>query len=295
MDYVKSSVASGFIPAINLFVTSRCNMRCQFCFGSCQMRSSFTPNQRRFILSDIIVQCQKAGVEKVTFVGGEPLLYSGLEQAIHLAHELGMATCVVSNGSLVTRDWLRSVSPDLDWIGFSIDSLSEKTNLSIGRTVGGIPLSLSFYQGLVSWVHDVGINLKINTTVCRWNHSEDMAEFYLWAKPDRIKLFQALTVKGVNDDKASDFSITGSQFSCFVARHEKQGVSVVSETSSDMIGSYLMVSPDGCFFDNTAGQYRFSRPIQDVGFNVAMRDIRVDPELFYTRGGQYDWTRPAIA
>jgi len=291
MDYVNSSVSSEIIPAINLFVTSRCNMRCQYCFGSCQMRSTLTPSQRRSVFSDIIVQCQQAGVEKVTFVGGEPLLCSGLYQAIHHAHELGMTTCVVSNGALVTQDWLRSVSSSLDWIGFSIDSLSEKTNQSIGRAVGGVPLALPFYRELVSWVQDAGINLKVNTTVCRWNHNEDMAEFYLWAKPDRIKLFQALTIKGVNDGKSSGFSITDSQFSRFVTHHENQGVPVVSESSSDMVGSYLMVSPDGCFFDNTTGQYRFSRPIQDVGFEAAMEDIRVDSELFYARGGKYNWTR----
>lgn len=294
MNFVNGSIAKGFIPAVNLFVTSRCNMRCRFCFGSCQMQSLLAPREKRLVLADVIRQCHYAGIEKITFVGGEPLLYAGLDEAIQLAHDLGLTTCVVSNGALVTQQWLRWISPSLDWVGFSIDSLFADTNRLIGRVAKGEPLAKSSYVNLVDWVHEAGIRLKVNTTVCQWNHAEDMIWFYRRATPERLKFFQALTIEGVNDAEARSFSVSDEQFAAFVERHTKQGIQVVAESSTDMVGSYLMVSPDGRFFDNTKGCYRFSRPINKVGFDAALGDICVDAERFVHRGGEYDWERPKL-
>jgi tRNA(His) 5'-end guanylyltransferase len=50
-------------------------------------------------------------------------------------------------------------------------------------------------------------------------------------------------------------------------------------------GSYLMVTPDGRFFENMFGRYRFSRPIDEVGFDAVLSDIRVDSQKFRSRGG----------
>jgi len=258
MDYVNGSIANGFIPAINLFVTSRCNMRCRFCFGSCQMQSQLTPTKRRLVLADVIRQCHDAGIEKITFVGGEPLLFDGLDQVIQLAHSFGLTTCVVSNGALATKQWLDVISPVLDWVGFSIDSLSIQTNRLIGRVSKGQPLTQAHYMRLVDWGHQAGIRLKLNTTVCQWNHTEDMAWFYRRSAPERLKFFQALTVEGVNDAQSHSFSVSNEQFTAFVMRHTEQGLNAIAESSTDMVGSYLMVSPDGRFFDNTTCCILFS-------------------------------------
>lgn len=48
-----------------------------------------------------------AGVSKITFVGGEPLLHPLLPELLAAAKGAGLVTSLVSNGSLLTEDWLR--------------------------------------------------------------------------------------------------------------------------------------------------------------------------------------------
>jgi radical S-adenosyl methionine domain-containing protein 2 len=61
-----------------------------------------------------------AGASKLTFVGGEPLLHPMLPQLIQAAKEAGLTTCVVTNGSRLTVDWLQDMRPHLDWLALSV-------------------------------------------------------------------------------------------------------------------------------------------------------------------------------
>ncbi len=56
-----------------------------------------------------------------------------------------------------------------------------------------------------------------------------------------------------------------------------------------MTGSYLMVDPAGRLFDNVNGQYRFSSPILQVGFEGALRQVSFSAERYAGRGGNYSW------
>ena len=50
-----------------------------------------------------------------------------------------------------------------------------------------------------------------------------------------------------------------------------------------------MVDPAGRFFDNVSGAHSYSRPINDVGVDEAVRDVSVDRGNFISRDGLYDW------
>lgn len=65
---------------------------------------------------------------------------------------------------------------------------------------------------------------------------------------------------------------------------------MIAESAMDMKGSYLMLTPDGRFFENIEGNYRYSSSISDVGHGPALSEIRISMEKFQKRGGLYDWT-----
>lgn len=289
MMMTKEKVKNCSIPAINLFVTPHCNMKCRFCFGKFEKSLSCSSNQLRESQLNVIKDCVDAGIKKITFVGGEPLLCPWLEEVVGMAHKLGLCTCVVTNGYLITKQWIDKFTDILDWIGFSIDSLIPETNLISGRSVRDSVLTESDYKKRVEWIHSAGIRLKINTTVSRWNYKESMFDFFQWALPDRVKVFQALKIKGINDLESIDFTISNQEFQNYVGKHCPKGVQVIAETASDMKGSYLMVSPDGCFFENIHGVYKYSSKIQDVGYNNALSEIYVSTDKFHKRGGIYSW------
>jgi hypothetical protein len=50
-----------------------------------------------------------------------------------------------------------------------------------------------------------------------------------------------------------------------------------------------MISPNGCFFDNSLGTYRYSRPIASVGIEAAWAEIAFDQSRFNARNGDYDF------
>ena len=64
---------------------------------------------------------------------------------------------------------------------------------------------------------------------------------------------------------------------------------IVPETQEDIYGTYSMIGPNGCFFDNSRGSYRYSRPIVSVGIETAWPDICFSLERFRERQGDYDF------
>ena len=241
---------------------------------------------------EIVRSLAGAGFEKITFAGGEPMLYPDLDELIREAKDSDMATSVVTNGSRITEDWLESMRGCLGWIALSIDSVKSVTNEMSGRATSLGPMTAEEYLRTARSIKLHGVRLKINTVVTLYNHEEDMSEFIRAAEPERWKIMQELTVAGQNDESMHSFQVTADQFKAYVERHrgvERDGIVVIPEDNDMMTGSYAMVDPLGRFFDNVDGRYSYSRPILKVGVVDALKDVRIDADRFEGRGGFYDW------
>lgn len=277
-------------PTVNYHMLKACNMRCGFCFatfGDISVKGELN-REECFKLVDILC---RDGFRKINFAGGEPTLRNWLPELIRRAKSHDVTTSIVTNGSLITPDWLESLAGCLDIIALSIDSVDPETQRKIGRTeTGKDPISAEQYLDLSERIRDYGIRLKVNTVVNSFNHTEDLLWFILAMQPERWKIFQTLPVAGQNDSRIGDFTVTDNEFEQYVERHrrvEDSGVVVVSESNTLMTGSYVMVDPLGRFFDNTKGRHTYSRPILEVGVSAALQDVTVDTLLFNQRGGSY--------
>jgi predicted nuclease of restriction endonuclease-like (RecB) superfamily len=85
--------------------------------------------------------------------------------------------------------------------------------------------------------------------------------------------------------------ITPGQFRTFVERHaplRAEGLAPVTEDNDAMTSSYVMVDPLGGFYGNAAGRYVYSDPSLSVGVDVALAQVRWEPDRFVNRGGVYD-------
>jgi len=230
---------------------------------------------------------------KITFAGGEPLISPTAIEDIAFAKECGLVTSLVTNGSLLTDEKLAQLAGNLDWLAVSIDSLNHQGNLRIGRSSKGITLSAEDYLNILGKARDLGISTKINTVVNRINAAEDFVDFMQEAQPDRWKVLQACRINGENSQGFSAWEVSPEEFEVFKTRHAalaSTGVEVVYESDSMIYGSYAMVAPNGCFFDNSAGEYRYSRPIVEVGIEEAFKEIQFSWETFQARGGDYDYS-----
>ena len=285
------------VPSANFHLWKPCNMTCGFCFATFQDvgRDDLPMGHLPFKESLAVVEAlATAGFDKVNFAGGEPILCPWLPDLLRRAKELGLTTSVVTNGSCVTQEWLELVDGCLDWAAVSIDTLDPVKLKSIGRTTRAGPMSEADYLRVIGMLKQCDIRLKINTVVTRINYDEDLAGFIAKAGPERWKLLQVLPVKGQNDGLVDNLVITGEEFAQYVARNlyvENMGIVVVPESNDMMTGSYVMVDPAGRFFDNVAGVHVYSRPINKVGVDAALKEVSVDPDKFLLRDGLYDWRR----
>ena len=112
-------------PAVNWHFWPRCNYGCEFCFATFED----IPLSERLAKSDALLIPQllaDAGAEKITFVGGEPTLCPYLDELLEAARKAGLTTCIVTNGTGITREFLQMNSENIDWIGLSIDASNDR-------------------------------------------------------------------------------------------------------------------------------------------------------------------------
>lgn len=113
--------------------------------------------------------------------------------------------------------------------------------------------------------------------------------------PERWKILQAAPVAGQNDALIATLSPERAVFDAYFHRHQAAlagaGIRIVAEPVEMIRGSYIMVDPQGRFFDSTSGSHHYSQPILDVGMGAAFAEVDFDSTKFYTRAGDADFTR----
>ena len=226
-----------------------------------------------------------SGCEKLTFVGGEPLLCPILPSLLKTSKELGLTTMIVTNGSLLTSSFLQQNHRNIDWISLSIDSQYETIQQQMGRGIGN---HVSQTNRNVQLLRAFNIRLKLNSVITRLNFNEDMSDFISSLNPERWKALQALPVIGQNDSEILEFKILQEEFDLFRQNHQHLPFGVF-ESNRQMRGSYLMLSPFGEFFSNSSGKHMYGPSILDVGVEQALRQNAWDVQKFFNRGGVYSW------
>lgn len=276
---------------VNYHLTKACNMRCKFCYATFTDLESVKHDFKKSV--QLIQALATAGFGKITFAGGEPTLVKQLPELVRLAKSLGMTTCVVTNGSRLLDDgYVELLAPHLDWLALSIDSLQSLKNINSGRVLyGKRALDEDHFAEVVSRFRKYQVKIKINTVVSKYNKDENLSKFILETAPDRWKVLQVMPVEGQNSENAGQFEIAEDEFVDFLERHRvvSECISIVPEENELIRGSYVMVSPDGSFFDSSKGYHSYSKPILDIGVKEALQQIYFDFTKFCKRGGLYQW------
>jgi len=233
---------------------------------------------------------KEAGCEKITFEGGEPFLSPYLFPLLYVSKKEHLTTSIVTNGSMISQQYLELMAPYLDWIGISIDSQHDEIEGYLGRGGKG---HTEMVKEVSKWSHDLNIKLKINTVVTSCSYREDMTDLIRELKPARWKAFQVLRVNNENEIGFEDIEISRFQFQEFIdinSKVEKFGIPFIPEFNDQMDRSYVMILPDGHFFNYTDHGYVASKDsIFDVGVEEALSQVNWDSESYFKRNGYYNW------
>jgi len=294
-----TSVDTRLDYTVNYHLLWQCNFNCNYCFATFDdqrgiFRKGMLPKVEMLRLVDRL----SLGFRKITFAGGEPTLCPWIGELIKLAKGNGCLTNLVSNGSRICPQFLEDQAGQLDFLTLSIDTSDPARHERIGRTEksSGEAVPTERYFEIAQLAKEFGIGVKVNTVVSQINWDDDLTGLIHGISPIRWKLLQAMPVEGQNDEYIAKMTPASWQFESFVSNHDPErfpGIRIVPEPIDIIRGSYVMVDPQGRFFDSTAGGHRYSRPILGTSIVSAMREINFDARKFDQRAGSADWVTSA--
>lgn len=145
---------------LHVRLTSKCNLNCKHCYAA----SWFDKNVEieYSALEKTIAEAIDLGLVRVTFTGGEPLLYSRIYDIINYCHRLNLKTTIETNGILLNKDFVSNLmSPNkVDYrISFDGPQLRGKKNAEI------VKRNIEFLKSL-------NFDIKIQTVLTPFNISK---------------------------------------------------------------------------------------------------------------------------
>lgn len=275
---------------INWHILEACNYDCYFCYAKYGQKSIFS-RQYAGVLREVgalnggKIDFKNSSVivesVRINFAGGEPFLEKQLGDAIALAYDLDLRPSFISNGSLLTDNFIMKFGPMISVAGFSIDSFDEAQNARIGRQDNkGAQIDYERMATIFRLFRQVSPStvLKINTVVCPENADDDLTPQLCELRPDRWKALRVIPIHG-----ATGRGISDEKFSAFLDRHRDVPGRIVPEDNVDMHRSYIMLDPDGRFYQREGSDYLRSAPILSIGAATAIQAVEFDAETYSSR------------
>lgn len=267
---------------VSWLLTNNCNYDCGFCWRVLDRR-----NIGLAAALDVTEKLASAGMRKMSWAGGEPLLFRGIGSLIERTSAMGVETMLITNGSLIDRVFPSGLPEELDWLTLPLEGIGEAINTLVGRKPG----HFEQVKDLIERYRSSSIKLKINS-VATVKNVDNLLEIVpylnLW-EVQRWKVFQFYPVRGFAVQNQADFAISDEQFRDFrgrlLSRCRESGVSadVVVESTSDLDNSYYTLSPDGCVYVSQDGADYYLGDLKTDDPQVIFMDPRLDKDKYSAR------------
>jgi len=228
--------------AIDIMLTSRCNMICPFCFGP-QLNKGDIDLSNAMIL---IEELHKSGVKTIIFSGGEPSLHDKIHIIIKAAKTYGFKTVLSTNGYIYSLRLRDEILKNLDWISIPIDGFDYKSMHNMRK------LKLVEYKNIINLLKYIKntfptLKIKIGTVVSKININS-LKEIVASSPviPNKWKLYQ-ISLGPRNADYFHQVQVEDSDFK--IAAHSLceafQDIEFTFHTISERQGKHIICDPDG--------------------------------------------------
>ncbi len=173
------------LPSVDWWITSRCNLRCDFCYGPMPARD---PVDIREGISAAIAQSHSSAT---TFCGGEPLLVPDIYRFAKQQVTAGKKTILNTNGELLDGRRMTGDAEDLpfDVVGISIDGPTDAVHRAMRGNSARFDLAVSAAERIARLD---STDLKVATVVSRVNfeHLEDLVPLVKRLNPIVWRIYQ---------------------------------------------------------------------------------------------------------
>lgn len=223
-------------------ITARCNQNCKYCHRFLNVKElSFEEN--KMILNKLI----DAGVNSITWTGGEALLVEGLDELLKISFEKGIKNKIITNGKLLTNERIDKIYKYLDSVTLSIDSINDQVNHDLGRGKN----HYSEIKNILDYLKNNEVNLKIriNSVVCKNNCDDfdDLVNFlndydiYSW----RIFKFMPLREKAITNKEVFDISMDEYTKVVNNIKNNSKCSKIDTRVIEDMEKKYILILANG--------------------------------------------------
>jgi MoaA/NifB/PqqE/SkfB family radical SAM enzyme len=223
-------------------ITARCNQNCKYCHRFLNVKD-LTFDENLTILKNLI----DAGVNCITWTGGEALLLDGIDELLKYSYEHNIKNKIITNGKLLTPEKIDKIYKYLDSITLSIDSIDDDINDSLGRGKehhSEIKEILDYIK-----LKKYNVKVRINSVVCKNNINvfDNLIVFlndydiYSW----RIFKFMPLREKAVvNKEK---FNISMDEYLSVILKVKENSKikNIDTRIEEDMEKKYILILANG--------------------------------------------------
>jgi MoaA/NifB/PqqE/SkfB family radical SAM enzyme len=171
------------IPSVDWWITSRCNLACDFCYGP-------VPERDPVELRDQIVEALAvSSASVVTFCGGEPLLVKKIGDYASILRDGNKSTVLNTNGTLLRKRLDQGLKLAFSMVGISIEGSTQEVH----HAMRGAGADLNEALAAARLIADASfISLKIGTVVSGVNRHDLplLASLINNLQPDIWRLYQ---------------------------------------------------------------------------------------------------------
>ncbi len=262
-------------------LTTLCNENCVYCFRELLEKPLDLDNDL------IILKKLKAiGTTSITFAGGEPLLFKGLDILMQECNKLGIKANLITNGSLLNKDNLDIYLSNITKLTFSIDS----PNCYINETSGRGAHHYEHIKKLLPYINEKypNIILEVNTVVT-YDNSDEM-DFMFEALGSEIsfyglkkwKISRFCPLRGYARERRNLLSVPDVVFESIKDNYaDKRAFFEIQVRNLDAIEENIIISPSG----------NMKKAVNSEEYTVVSDLVNKDPEeikrLIRKDGGMY--------
>ena len=281
---------------VNLHVCEYCNYHCAHCFAKFGCKATLPAENWAKIADNVI---SSGLVSEINIAGGEPLLHPQMIEIVDCIRSYGLPVSLVTNGSLVTEDWIRRNGKKFKTIGFSVDALTPELQRTIGRcTNSGERIAPEEFGRKIALLREVNpeIRIKINTVVSQVNKHDNLAEYIRLWNVDRWKLLKMqIFDDGIHCNEGIKISDTeydnyvsralqtlGLTFSPEQVQYQTGQTQIIAERL--LKGGYLMIGANGFLLDDTKNSsYTKICDCQTESFAEGLKQLTFYEDLYTSR------------
>lgn len=226
-------------------ITEKCNEQCKFCYRRKCSDNTLEENKR------IFDNISKVPIGKISFCGGEPLLYDDLFSLVSYIKlknphiKLSMTT----NGKCIDDELLKDILKYFDWISFSIDSSKSDVNEFIGRGYNHLDKVIELLEKCKNL-----INIKINTVATKINQDEieEIYKLISFYNVNRWKVFRFFPIRDaqLNRDLFYLNDIESKRISSLIENLNKTSLFKIEYNDFEGKPSCFSIQPNGSMEDS---------------------------------------------